>query len=112
MMICKADFEDLFPHLFQPQPAPVPARAAKPQALACIARWENEGGRTGPVPQDRSPPDQAPASRSDASTPPAGAGKGFSTMPAAAAYAAAWAMLATYDRMKRWNPALAGIGRH
>lgn len=45
MMICDADFEELFPALFQPEPV----RAARPKAqgpsAGCIARWDDDGGR-------------------------------------------------------------------
>ena len=43
MMICKADFEELFPELFQPSDmvSSVPGPSVK-----CLARWEDDGGRT------------------------------------------------------------------
>ena len=39
MMICKADFEELFPHVFATSP-PAPAKGNKD---ASLSRWENEG---------------------------------------------------------------------
>lgn len=39
-MLCKADFEELFPELFEQQP-----RAAATQtSVDCVARWEDDGG--------------------------------------------------------------------
>lgn len=43
MMICKADFEELFPDLFRP--TDIEPSAAKPSAR-CLERWEDDGGRT------------------------------------------------------------------
>lgn len=39
MMICKADFEELFPHVFAASP-PAPAKCSKD---ASLSGWENEG---------------------------------------------------------------------
>ncbi len=44
MMICKADFEELFPHVF----AACPQTPAKRSKDASLARWENEGGGLAP----------------------------------------------------------------
>lgn len=41
MMICKADFEDLFPEIFLPRD--IGGSTAEPSA-ACLARWEDDGG--------------------------------------------------------------------
>ena len=43
MMICKADFEELFPELFRP--SDIVKSVAEPSAR-CLARWEDDGGRT------------------------------------------------------------------
>ncbi len=43
MMICKADFEELFPELFRP--SDMVKSVAEPSAK-CLARWEDDGGRT------------------------------------------------------------------
>lgn len=43
MMICKADFEELFPELFRP--GIMVSSVAEPSAK-CLARWEDDGGRT------------------------------------------------------------------
>ena len=45
MMICKADFEELFPETF---PARHDERAGQPNP-DCLARWEDDGGRTAPA---------------------------------------------------------------
>ncbi|AZQ68684.1 hypothetical protein EF888_17045 [Silicimonas algicola] len=45
MMICKADFEDLFPLMFQPEDK---VWVVEPSAKA-LARWEDDGGRAAPV---------------------------------------------------------------
>ena len=45
MMICRADFEDLFPLMFQPEDNDW---VAEPSALS-VARWEDDGGRPAPV---------------------------------------------------------------
>jgi len=39
MMLCKADFEELFPELFKQNP-----RAAAQPSVDCVARWEDDGG--------------------------------------------------------------------
>lgn len=39
MMLCKADFEELFPELFE-QPRRTPALPS----ADCVARWEDDGG--------------------------------------------------------------------
>lgn len=43
MMICKADFEELFPELFRP--SDMVRSVAEPSGKS-LARWEDEGGRT------------------------------------------------------------------
>lgn len=54
-MLCKADFEELFPELFRP--SDMVSSVAEPSAK-CLARWEDDGGRTTsasviPLPQRR-----------------------------------------------------------
>ncbi|WP_343504825.1 MULTISPECIES: hypothetical protein [Roseobacteraceae] len=43
MMISKADFGELFPELFRP--SDMERSVAEPSAK-CLARWEDDGGRT------------------------------------------------------------------
>ncbi|WP_322867866.1 hypothetical protein U5922_017610 [Aquicoccus sp. G2-2] len=60
MMICKADFEDLFPDLFDgnPRHAATPMRTALSDT--CLARWVDDGGR---VSRTIASGDAAPVSR-------------------------------------------------
>lgn len=107
MMICKADFEELFPHLFQPEPAPVARKMARPASAECLARWENEGGATLPaIGQGRAAASRGSRYGSDMSALArmpalARAGAMAATMPAAAAYSAALSMLSAYGQMTR-----------
>lgn len=87
MMICKADFEELFPDLFQSEPAPAAHQLTSSPSVECTTRlcWVasarmSQNGSILPV-----------FSRADAMV---------ATMPAAAAFAAAWTMLSAYERMK------------
>ncbi len=64
MMICKADFEELFPELFRP--SDLERSVAEPGAK-CLARWEDDGGRTTstniiPLPHRRSIQEVRPGS--------------------------------------------------
>ena len=45
MMICRADFEELFPEMFQPRHRPTAIDVADAPSPACIARWVDDGGR-------------------------------------------------------------------
>lgn len=40
MMICKADFEDLFPDLFPPEPAPTMRQTSSSSGVEHVALWE------------------------------------------------------------------------
>lgn len=95
-MICKADFEELFPDLFQPEPASATPEKAKPVSAACIARPEGDGAPILHARQDRRIslhcPEMPVSARSGAMT---------ATMPATAAIAAAWTMLSAYGSMAR-----------
>ncbi|SMX48783.1 hypothetical protein [Maliponia aquimaris] len=117
MMICKADFEELFPHLFQPDPAPAPApapalapasrRMARSASVECLARWENEGGTVQPATgQPRTAAGRRPQYGSDMSALArmpalARASAMAATMPGAASYSAALSMLSAYGQMTR-----------
>lgn len=48
MMICNADFEELFPALFRPAPVSASAMPQPAPNASCIARWEDDGGRIAP----------------------------------------------------------------
>ncbi|MBT52721.1 MAG: hypothetical protein CMF72_04845 [Mameliella sp.] len=98
-MICNADFDDLFPALFQPEHVPAVQPTAKAPSAACIARWEDDGGRHLPTaPQVRAAPPRRPAFGSDIER-MVMAGAIAATAPAVATYAAASAMLSAYDTM-------------
>lgn len=58
MMICKADFEELFPECFTSQ-IQIRRETAAP-SQACIARWEDDGGRFGPAIAHSETQDQRP----------------------------------------------------
>lgn len=45
MMICKADFEELFPHIFKPQAGQETARSDQPPYLASERRCRTHYGR-------------------------------------------------------------------
>lgn len=49
MMICKADFQDLFPETFPADPEADAKPAARPPNRPGLARWEDEGGRLAPA---------------------------------------------------------------
>lgn len=52
MMICKADFEELFPHLFTREAQPKIETTLVPTD-ACIARWYDDGGSIDTRPQQK-----------------------------------------------------------
>jgi len=101
MMICKADFAELFPHLFLPEPAPAAHPMASAPPVECMARWEDDGGRI------------LPASRHGQAMPgrksqyafdmPAFARVGAmtATMTAAVAYVTVWNMLSAHGQMTK-----------
>jgi len=41
-MICRADFEELFPEIFRPTPM---SGSRQSPTEECLARWEDDGGR-------------------------------------------------------------------
>lgn len=44
MMLCKADFEELFPEVFAPERHRAERTAPAGNRPVCIARWEDDGG--------------------------------------------------------------------
>ncbi|MBK0328411.1 hypothetical protein I5535_14065 [Rhodobacteraceae bacterium F11138] len=99
MMICAADFEELFPDLFAPEPAFVVRPAANAPSAECIARWEDDGGSHAEIaPSRRNAPARSPASKYDIER-MATAGAIAATAPAVATYAAASALFSAYDHM-------------
>lgn len=90
MMICKADFEELFPDFFQSEPAPAVNQMTRLPSVECITRscW------MAPARMSRNGSILPLFSRADAMV---------ATMPAAAAFAAAWTMLSAYERVKTYQ---------
>lgn len=98
MMICKADFEELFPTIFPTKPKAAPAAKMAAPSAACIDRWESDGGRVLPKPPRKNTPDAGLKGRDTGAPDPM---KAFVVLPAVAAYGAALNMLAMYQRMAR-----------
>ena len=48
MMICKPEFEELFPDMLKPEQCQVTAPSAPEPRTPCFDRWEDDGGRTLP----------------------------------------------------------------
>ncbi|SMC95513.1 hypothetical protein SAMN06295998_1137 [Primorskyibacter flagellatus] len=102
MMICKADFEELFPDLFKPEPVAETRQTANPATLVtspsagCFARWEDDGGQEVPAKLRRRAVSSARPQYAGVSRP----GPLDLAMPVTAAYAAAWATLYDYGQPK------------
>ena len=93
MMICKADFEDLFPDLFQSEPEPAARRKIVPPGADSIARWEDDGGRPLPVHRRRCAASGRGPRHGYDMPELVRAGAMASLMPAAVAYTNTWNML-------------------
>lgn len=102
MMICKADFDELFPSLAATRPRAEDSTPPRPSA-GCITRWEDDGGRTPPAAQPRRSPARVayPAGYGFRAADPARAGLALAMMPAVAAYGVASAMFAAYTALNR-----------
>ncbi len=101
MMLCDADFDEIFAPEIRPRP-PVPAPAAmarlpqRPEP-GSLARWEDDGGRVSPAPRSHAAPRLVyPANHGYRTAGPALAGMALAMVPAVAAYGAASAVLARY----------------
>jgi|GEM_PF-6247695 len=93
MMICNADFDELFPDLFPPEHVPAVEPIAKAPSAECIAHWEDDGGgHLPPAPPVRFAPVRHPAFGYDIER-MVMAGAIAATAPVVATYAAAGAML-------------------
>ena len=99
MMICKADFEELFPDLFKPEPAPS-ARPIDglpiPESIA--HRADDDGGRSKPPNRPCNTVSGCRAHSSNAMQQPVRVGAMAATMPVALVFAVAWNMLSAYAR--------------
>ncbi len=98
MMICKADFEELFPETFRSHQRPLAGRTVGNPSPACLARWEDDGGRPSrQLPRcgvlvDRRANDGYPVPD------PMRTSLALATMPAAAVYGAIWTTLSNFGR--------------
>ncbi len=95
MMLCKADFDEIFDPGQERTDAARPASGPAHPDKACLARWEDDGGRV--LPARIAQRDQRSLPVSDQMR----IGMALATMPAAAAYGAAWTMRSTYHQMTR-----------
>lgn len=101
MMICDADFDELFSPMDEPLRRAVPAVGLLSPSTACIARWEDDGGRTLARPERRTPATVRTGRSFSRKPDPTTAGLALVMMPAATAYDAAWNMMVAYGRMTR-----------
>lgn len=101
MMLCKADFEELFPDLFKPIRHPVEGTTADAPSAACIARWEDDGGRHCSQLHRREAPVVRPANDGNPVPDLMRTSLAFAPFPAAAAYGAAWVMLSNFGLIPR-----------
>lgn len=101
MMICNADFDELFPDLFC---RPLTAAAPRAPEPGCLARWEDDGGRI-PAPQRPRAAPSVPrrAVRAGASDPLI-AGLAAAMIPAAILGGSVLAAMAAHARMMRAAP--------
>ena len=101
MMLCKADFEEIFPELFEPNQRPLSETPVETSSPACIARWEDDGGRPNEM-RCRDATAFHAAGDGGAVPDPMSTRFALAMMPVAAAYGAAWVMLASLDRMAKF----------
>ena len=101
MMLCKADFDEIFSCGQKRTDAAKSASGPAYPGNACLARWEDDGGRVLPYPSRGRAQVARRVQRPLPVSHPMRAGLALATMPVAAAYGAAWTMLSTYHRMTR-----------
>lgn len=101
MMLCKADFEEIFPKLFKPNQRPLAETPAAANSPACIARWEDDGGRLSDKMRRRDAPVFQTAGDGYAVPDPISTSFALATIPVAAAYGTAWTMLSSFDQMAK-----------
>lgn len=97
MMICKADFEELFPETFRKQED---HPAGGPDA-ASLSRWEDDGGRTVSLPQRPVASVPKPVYHAGNWPDPRQTGMAMALMPAIATLGAAKAMMSVWGRQAR-----------
>jgi len=96
MMICKADFEELLPHLFAPEAHPVIETPLLPSD-ACIARWHDDGGSVDIRPPRETAHKTKLKARSTSMPGPIHPGMVVAPVLVALFYAPIWVMLTSYD---------------
>ena len=101
MMLSKADFEEIFPELFSPYKsvlAEIPVTTNNP---ACIARWEDDGGKPSHNMRRSDVSVSRTASDPYAFLDPVSTGFAFAMVPVVAAFDATQTMLLGFDRMAK-----------
>lgn len=111
MMLCRADFEELFPHLFHPESEPKnePKSEARPDPMAPQPAKLPVAARIAPRKGENCRAHPAPKRQSAAIGPQPLTGQDWqdlamrrtvaATLSAAAAYGTAWSMLSDHNRM-------------
>ena len=101
MMLCKADFEDIFPDLFKPNHCALTETPVAANSRECIARWEDEGGRLDDDARHPNAPVYQTKCDGYAGRDPMNNSFALATLPAAVAYGAALTMLSNFDRLAK-----------
>ena len=101
MMICNADFDELFPATARAGDRATPAPGSRSPDQTCLARWEDDGGRTRPVRPPRSRRSALPAGFGRARPDPVRAGMAFAMLPVLIASGVTSAMLAAQGGQTR-----------
>lgn len=101
MMICKADFDEIFPETLPPARRAVEPKAAAGPGPAAIARWEDDGGALRrPLPRREA---RVPRTARDSYpvADPMWRNVALVTTLATASYGAAWTMLSRFGGRAR-----------
>ena len=96
MMICKADFEELFPEVFPSRQDTTGGYATMPQGAKCTARSDDSSDRTHTALQRRGVRANIPTIAEYVFPDSATDSAVVASMPAALALALAWTMLSNY----------------
>ncbi len=99
MMICDADFDELFPPMAQPKRQNVRARRPVTPGKPCIARWEDDGGRTSHILPRRKTVIAHSGHHGYRLPDPRRASVAIAMMPAMAVYGAMATMLTAYGKI-------------
>ena len=98
MMLSNADFEEIFRELFLPERCTLVSQSNGTASPACIARWEDDGGRLCDKTQTHDVSDRRREDR-DAARDPVEPSLALATRTVAAILGAAWMMLASFGRV-------------